>query len=162
MTCSNPGNNIRESRTSSSRIHSPDDTSDSRKHKQQSSNSWSTPTDAGECRGASVRKAWAAQSLAATIAAFFDSLESKDLLDTPAVRERLGSRQQVQTSESSILYKQVASFNPETDLRLAAAAHAMGVHAGISGVRVLSHPDAASRSFSLELGAIESARLRIS
>ena len=41
---------------------------------------------------------------------------------------------------SSILYKQVASFNPETDLRLAPAPHAMGVYAGVSGIRVLPDP----------------------
>jgi putative peptide zinc metalloprotease protein len=47
----------------------------------------------------------------ATISAFCDSLESKDLLETPAARERLGS---VNThARSSVLYKQVASFNPE-------------------------------------------------
>ena len=48
----------------------------------------------------------------AAISAFFDSLESKDLLDTPAVRERLGSGASP-NKRSSILYKQVASFNPE-------------------------------------------------
>src|SRR5688500_18207873 len=48
----------------------------------------------------------------ATIAAFFDSLESKDLLDTPAVRERLGTLDNP-NKRSSVLYKQVASFNPE-------------------------------------------------
>ena len=48
----------------------------------------------------------------ASIAAFFDSLESKDLLDTPAVRDRLGSGSSP-NKRSSILYKQVASFNPE-------------------------------------------------
>ena len=48
----------------------------------------------------------------ANIAAFFDSLESKDLLDTPAVRDRLGSGNSP-NKRSSILYKQVASFNPE-------------------------------------------------
>src|SRR5262245_24323886 len=51
---------------------------------------------------------------AATIGAFFDSLESKDLLDTPAVRERLGTSPGGNPNRrSSILYKQVASFNPE-------------------------------------------------
>jgi len=51
---------------------------------------------------------------AATISAFCDSLESKDLLDTPAVRERLGSGGSAnRLSRSSVLYKQVASFNPE-------------------------------------------------
>jgi multidrug resistance efflux pump len=48
----------------------------------------------------------------AAISAFFDSLESKDLLDTPAVRERLGSGASP-NKRSSILYKQVASLNPE-------------------------------------------------
>jgi putative peptide zinc metalloprotease protein len=48
----------------------------------------------------------------ATITAFFDSLESKDLLDTPAVRERLGAIGSP-NKKSSVLYKQVASFNPE-------------------------------------------------
>ncbi|HET9217850.1 MAG TPA: efflux RND transporter periplasmic adaptor subunit [Terriglobia bacterium] len=48
----------------------------------------------------------------ATIAAFFASLESKDLLDTPEVRERLGTLEGT-NKRSSVLYKQVASFNPE-------------------------------------------------
>src|SRR5688572_10512787 len=48
----------------------------------------------------------------ATIAAFFNSLESKDLLDTPAVRERIGTLDSP-NKKTSILYKQVASFNPE-------------------------------------------------
>jgi multidrug efflux pump subunit AcrA (membrane-fusion protein) len=47
-----------------------------------------------------------------SIRAFFDSLESRDLLDTPAVRERLGTLESP-NKRSSILYKQVASFNPE-------------------------------------------------
>ena len=47
-----------------------------------------------------------------TITAFFDSLASKDLLDTPEVRERLGSLEGP-NKKSSVLYKQVASFNPE-------------------------------------------------
>jgi multidrug efflux pump subunit AcrA (membrane-fusion protein) len=47
-----------------------------------------------------------------SIRAFFDSLESKDLLDTPAVRERLGTLESP-NKRSSVLYKQVASFNPE-------------------------------------------------
>src|SRR5262245_33453992 len=47
----------------------------------------------------------------ATIAAFFDSLESRNLLDTPAVRERLGTAGSPNgRKQSSILYKQVASF----------------------------------------------------
>jgi putative peptide zinc metalloprotease protein len=51
---------------------------------------------------------------ATTIAAFCDSLEAKDLLETPAVRERLGSSDSAnKRSRSSILYKQVASFDPE-------------------------------------------------
>jgi putative peptide zinc metalloprotease protein len=51
---------------------------------------------------------------AATIAAFCDSLEAKDLLETPAVRERLGSADNAsKRARSSILYKQVASFDPE-------------------------------------------------
>src|SRR5436190_8982944 len=50
---------------------------------------------------------------AATIAAFCDSLESKDLLETPAVRERLGSADANKRAQSSVLYKQVASFNPD-------------------------------------------------
>jgi putative peptide zinc metalloprotease protein len=50
---------------------------------------------------------------AATIAAFCDSLESKDLLETPAVRERLGAAATSKHGKSSVLYKQVASFNPE-------------------------------------------------
>jgi putative peptide zinc metalloprotease protein len=50
---------------------------------------------------------------AATIAAFCDSLESKDLLETPAVRERLGAAGANKHAKSSVLYKQVASFNPE-------------------------------------------------
>jgi multidrug efflux pump subunit AcrA (membrane-fusion protein) len=51
---------------------------------------------------------------ASAAAAFCDSLESKDLLDTPAVHERLatpvgaGARRR----RSSIFYKQVASFDP--------------------------------------------------
>jgi len=49
----------------------------------------------------------------ATIAAFCDSLESKDLLETPAVRERLGSAEANKRAQSSVLYKQVASFNPD-------------------------------------------------
>lgn len=48
----------------------------------------------------------------ASIRAFFDSLESKDLLDTPGVRERLGTLENP-NKRSSVLYKQVASFNPE-------------------------------------------------
>jgi multidrug efflux pump subunit AcrA (membrane-fusion protein) len=48
----------------------------------------------------------------ATIEAFFDSLEAKDLIDTPAVRERLGTGDNP-NKRSSVLYKQVASFNPE-------------------------------------------------
>ena len=47
-----------------------------------------------------------------SIRAFFDSLESKDLLDTPAVRERLGTLESP-NKKSSVLYKQVASLNPE-------------------------------------------------
>jgi len=47
-----------------------------------------------------------------SIRAFFDSLESKDLLDTPAARERLGALESP-NKQSSVLYKQVASFNPE-------------------------------------------------
>src|SRR5262245_22491797 len=50
----------------------------------------------------------------ATIAAFFDSLESKNLLDTAAVRERLGTvDSHNQRKQSSIFYRQVASFDPE-------------------------------------------------
>jgi len=49
----------------------------------------------------------------ATINAFLDSLDSKDLLDTPAVRERLGTSITNKRKQSSILYKQVASLNPE-------------------------------------------------
>jgi multidrug efflux pump subunit AcrA (membrane-fusion protein) len=50
----------------------------------------------------------------ATIQAFLASLESKDLLDTPAVRERLGtSGTASKLQQSSILYKQVLSLNPE-------------------------------------------------
>ena len=50
----------------------------------------------------------------ATISAFFDSLETKNLLDTPEVRERLGtSGSPNKLKQSSILYKQVAAFNPE-------------------------------------------------
>src|SRR5262245_6296546 len=49
----------------------------------------------------------------ATISAFFDSLEAKNLLDTPEVRDRLGTFGLNKFKESSILYKQVASFNPE-------------------------------------------------
>src|SRR5678816_456778 len=48
-----------------------------------------------------------------SINAFLDSLESKDLLDTPAVRERLGTSIANKRKQSSILYKQVASLNPE-------------------------------------------------
>ncbi len=54
-----------------------------------------------------------AQVSAATISAFCDSLEAKDLLETPAVRERLGSSASNKRSQSSVLYKQVASFNPD-------------------------------------------------
>jgi len=51
---------------------------------------------------------------AATISSFFESLESKDLLDTPAVRERLGALGSPnKRQQSSVLYKQVASLNPE-------------------------------------------------
>jgi len=50
---------------------------------------------------------------AATIEAFCNSLESKDLLETPAVRERLGAAAANKHAKSSVLYKQVASFNPE-------------------------------------------------
>src|SRR6185436_11576978 len=49
----------------------------------------------------------------ATIDAFCNSLESKDLLETPAVRERLGGSGSAMKRHSSVLYKQVASFNPE-------------------------------------------------
>src|SRR5262245_27845485 len=49
----------------------------------------------------------------ASAAAFCDSLEAKDLLDTPAVHERLGtSTASAAKRRSSFLYRQVASFDP--------------------------------------------------
>jgi multidrug efflux pump subunit AcrA (membrane-fusion protein) len=71
-----------------------------------------TPTDA------STIAARASESVGSvsvsTINAFLESLESKDLLDTPAVRERLGTPGSPnKRQQSSILYKQVASLNPE-------------------------------------------------
>jgi multidrug efflux pump subunit AcrA (membrane-fusion protein) len=69
------------------------------------------PADA-ETVAAQVSEKLGGKVSSSTIAAFFDSLESKDLLDTPAVRERIGSGGNP-NKRSSILYKQVASFNPE-------------------------------------------------
>lgn len=71
----------------------------------------SSPTDA-ETVAAQASEKLGARVSPATIAAFLDSLESKDLLDTPAVREKLGGGLLLR-KESSILYKQVASFDPE-------------------------------------------------
>src|SRR5436189_5486094 len=72
-----------------------------------------TPTTA-ETVAAEVADKLGAKVPAATIEAFCDSLESKDLLETPAVRERLGSPGSANKhARSSVLYKQVASFNPE-------------------------------------------------
>src|SRR4030095_1290967 len=48
-----------------------------------------TPTDAVTVAATASEKLGTVS--AATIQAFLDSLESKDLLDTPAVRERLGT-----------------------------------------------------------------------
>jgi len=83
---------------------------------------------------------------AATIAAFFDSLESRDLLDTPAVRERLGTSPGGNPDQrSSILYKQVASFNPErifdwllprTRWAFTPAFHVLGCFLILSGVTI--------------------------
>ena len=70
-----------------------------------------TPSDADAVASRVAEKLGGTVS-SATIAAFFDSLESKDLLDTPAVRERLGTLESP-NKKTSILYKQVASFNPE-------------------------------------------------
>jgi multidrug efflux pump subunit AcrA (membrane-fusion protein) len=69
------------------------------------------PADA-ETVAARVSEKLGGRVTPSSIRAFFDSLESKDLLDTPAVRERLGSLESP-NKRSSILYKQVASFNPE-------------------------------------------------
>src|SRR5262245_43209613 len=71
-----------------------------------------TPTTPEEI-AEQVTKKLKATVPAATIAAFCDSLESKDLLETPAVRERLGGSGSAMKRHSSVLYKQVASFNPE-------------------------------------------------
>ena len=71
-----------------------------------------TPTTP-EKVAAQVAEKLGANVPAATIAAFCDSLESKDLLETVAVRERLGSSSANKRAQSSVLYKQVASFNPE-------------------------------------------------
>ena len=71
----------------------------------------SSPTDA-ETIAAQASEKLGTRVSPATIAAFLDSLESKDLLDTPAVREKLGGGL-APRKESSILYKQVASFDPE-------------------------------------------------
>jgi putative peptide zinc metalloprotease protein len=66
-----------------------------------------------EAVSARVAEKLGANVSAATIAAFCDSLEAKDLLDSPTVRERLGSIGANTKARSSILYKQVLSFNPE-------------------------------------------------
>src|SRR5687767_5767591 len=50
---------------------------------------------------------------AATMSAFLDSLESKFLIDTPAVREKLGTSGKADKPGKSILYWQIASINPE-------------------------------------------------
>ena len=72
----------------------------------------SDPTDAATVAAMASEKFGAVS--AATINAFLDSLESKDLLDTPAVRERLGTiGSPNKFKQSSVLYKQVAAFDPE-------------------------------------------------
>jgi putative peptide zinc metalloprotease protein len=81
----------------------------------------------------------------ATISAFFDSLESKDLLDTPQVRDRLGTSGSPKVKGSSILYKQVASFNPErifdwllprTKWAFRPAFHVLGCFLILSGITI--------------------------
>lgn len=64
-----------------------------------------------ETIAARIKEKLGATVPASTIAAFCDSLKSRDLLETPEVRERLGSGRK--RNESSVLYRQVASFNPE-------------------------------------------------
>src|SRR5689334_10002513 len=51
---------------------------------------------------------------ASTIEAFFESLESKYLLDTPDVRDKLSNiRSQSLSDNKNLLYRKIASFNPE-------------------------------------------------
>src|SRR5262245_20993403 len=50
---------------------------------------------------------------AATIDAFFDSLESKYLIDTPAVRDKLGTIQNQKLQDKNLLYWKMGSINPE-------------------------------------------------
>jgi len=69
------------------------------------------PSDA-ETVAARVSEKLGGTVSSSSIRAFFDSLESKDLLDTSAVRERLGTLESP-NKKSSVLYKQVASLNPE-------------------------------------------------
>lgn len=72
-----------------------------------------TPTDAEDLAARASAKLGGTIS-PATIAAFLDSLDSRNLLDTPAVRERLGTAiSPNKHKQSSVLYKQVASFDPE-------------------------------------------------
>jgi len=72
----------------------------------------SSPTDAEKVAATASEKIGTVS--VSTINAFLDSLESKDLLDTPAVRERLGTvGSPNKLKQSSILYKQVAAFDPE-------------------------------------------------
>jgi putative peptide zinc metalloprotease protein len=50
---------------------------------------------------------------AVTMEAFFDSLESKNLLDTPAVRDKLSAIQNQKLQDRNLLYWKIASINPE-------------------------------------------------
>lgn len=71
-----------------------------------------TPTDAETLARLASEKLGANLSLA-TMSAFLDSLEGKYLLDTPAVREKLGTDKLEAPNKNSILYRKVASINPE-------------------------------------------------
>src|SRR5262249_7662841 len=70
------------------------------------------PVDAATVAERAAQQLHASVS-AATIEAFFDSLESKYLIDTPAVRDQLSTIQDQKLQDRNLLYWKLASINPE-------------------------------------------------
>src|SRR5207244_469757 len=71
-----------------------------------------SPVDAPTVAARAAERFGASVS-AATIGAFFDSLETKYLIDTPAVRDKLSTIQNQKLEDRNLLYWKLASINPE-------------------------------------------------